>query len=403
MERASQFLATTGEISLKGANRPWFEDALTENVRAALAGLPVESIQRPSWRVLIIFSEEVDAASIVRRLKTVFGLGSIMPVRYAGRTMEDLRQTVVSLLPSLEASSFAVRCLRSNKRIRTTSPAVERQIGTLVQQRTGWPVDLTRPALTLRILMDENGMYVSARRYRGPGGLPVGVGGRSLCLLSGGIDSPVAAWLMMKRGMRLDVVHFHSLPRTSPASVDKVRRLVEILNRHQQSTRLAIVPLLPIQQQVVARCPAKLRVLLYRRFMLRIADAVGNRMRVHALVTGESLGQVASQTVENIAAVGPAAQLPVLRPLIAHDKQEIISLARRIGSYSISIEPHQDCCSLLQPEFPATRSDADELDEAEHALEVDALVQDALDGTEVERIDTVASWDDEPVPQPVEG
>jgi thiamine biosynthesis protein ThiI len=401
MQRVSQILATTGEISLKGANRPWFEHTLTENVRSALADLPVDSIRRPSWRVLVTFSEEVDAAAAIRRLEAVFGLNSIMPVRFAGITMDDLRQAVVSLLPSLEADSFAVRCLRSDKRFRIASPDVEREIGTLVQERTGWPVNLKRPALTIHILIDEAGLYLWTRRVRGPGGLPVGVGGRALCLLSGGIDSPVAAWMMMKRGMRTDFVHFHSVPRTSPASLDKVRRLVEILNRYQRSTRLATVPLLTIQEQVVARCPAELRVLLYRRFMLRIADEIARGMRSHALVTGESLGQVASQTVENIAAVQPVARLPVLRPLIAYDKQEIIALARRIGSYPISIEPHQDCCSFLQPEYPATRSDAAELAAAEDALAVDTMVREAMDRTEIDGVRGPAPWDDETVPQPV--
>jgi len=201
--------------------------------------------------------------------------------------------------------------------------------------------------------------------------------------------------------MRLDFVHFHSVPRTSPASLDKVRRLVEILNRYQRSTRLATVPLLPIQEQVVARCPSELRVLLYRRFMLRIADEIGRGMRSNALVTGESLGQVASQTVENIAAVQPVARLPVLRPLIAYDKQEIIALARRIGSYAISIEPHQDCCSFLQPEYPATRSDAAELTAAEDALSVGAMVREAIDRAEIDGVRGPAPWDDEVVPQPV--
>lgn len=403
MDRVRQILATTGEISLKGANRPWFEHTLTENVRSALAGLPVDSIRRPSWRVLVTFSEDVDAAAAIRRLETVFGLNSIMPVRFVGHTMDDLRRAVVELLPSLAAGSFAVRCLRSDKRFRTTSPEVEREIGTVVQAHTGWPVDLKRPDLTVHVLVDEGGLFLWTRRIRGPGGLPVGVGGRALCLLSGGIDSPVAAWMMMKRGMRLDFVHFHSVPRTSPASLDKVRRLVEILNRYQRSTRLATVPLLPIQEQVVAQCPAELRVLLYRRFMLRIADEVGRTLRSNALVTGESLGQVASQTVENIAAIQPVSRLPILRPLIAYDKQEIISLARRIGCYSISIEPHQDCCSFLQPEHPATRSDVSELAEAEEALDVDGLVRDAVGRAGIDGVRGPAPWNDGFVAQPVGG
>jgi len=398
MEKLTRVLATTSEISLKGGNRRWFERTLTANVRRALSDLPVSRIERPSWRVLITFSDAVPFVDAARRLATVFGIGAIMAVEHAGHTIDSLQKLLGPRLDAMHASTFAVRCLRSDKRFPMTSPEIERAVGSFVQERTGWPVDLTRPDLTIHILVDENGLFTWTRRVAGPGGLPVGVGGRATCLISGGIDSPVAAYLLMKRGMHLDFVHFHSVPRTDPASLEKVEELVRILARYQGPARLAMVPLLPIQEQIAARCPSELRVLLYRRFMVRLADQVARRLRSDALVTGESLGQVASQTIQNLRAVESVATLPVLRPLIGLDKPEIIDHARRLGSYETSILPHFDCCSFLLPDKPATRSTASELDEAEAALDVAALVDEALDTAEIRRIDTAVPWEDIPAP-----
>ena len=398
MESVTQVLATTNEISLKGGNRPWFERRLTDNVRAALADLPLRSVQRPSWRVLVTFSKEVPFIEVARRLSTVFGLNSIMPVVHCGHALDDVEATLGAHVDSMTASSFAVRCTRSDKRFPMTSPEIERAIGRYVQHRTEWRVDLREPELTIHLLLDENGFFLWWRKIAGPGGLPVGVSGRALCMMSGGIDSPVAAFLTMKRGMRLDFVHFHSMPRTDPASLDKVRELVTVLNRYQGPSRLAMVPLLPIQDQVVARCPADLRVLLYRRFMLRIARRTAARFDSQALVTGESLGQVSSQTIENLAAVESVAKMPVLRPLIGFDKQEIIALARRIGTYDISIEPHADCCSYLLPASPATRSNDRELAEAESGLEIETLVESTVDDIDIERVVDVVDWDAIPAP-----
>jgi thiamine biosynthesis protein ThiI len=398
METVTRVLCTTSEISLKGANRRWFERTLTENIRKALSDLPVDRIERPAWRVMISFTEPVSFAEAARRLATVFGLGAMMAVEYAGATIDDLEALLGSRLNALEADSFAVRCLRSDKRFPMTSPEVERRVGTFVQGRTEWPVDLRNPDLTIHVLIDENGLFTWTRRIPGPGGLPVGVGGRASCLISGGIDSPVAAYLMMKRGMRLDFVHFHSVPRTDPASLEKVEDLVRILIRYQGPTRLAMAPLLPIQEEIAARCPADLRVLLYRRFMIRLAEVIGRRLKSDALVTGESLGQVASQTIQNLRAVESVATLPVLRPLIGLDKPEIITLARRVGSYETSILPHFDCCSFLLPDKPATRSTAAELDRAEAELDVEGLVARALDATEIRRVQEPVPWDEIPLP-----
>ncbi|MCU0304776.1 MAG: tRNA 4-thiouridine(8) synthase ThiI [Thermoanaerobaculales bacterium] len=398
MERVTQVLATTNEISLKGGNRAWFERTLTDNVRRALADLPGASVSRPAWRVLVSFAEPVDFAEVARRLHTVFGLGAIMAVEHAGFTLADLEASLVPRLETMTASTFAVRCLRSDKSYPMTSPEIEREVGTIVQRRTGWPVQLRDPELTIHVLVDENGLFTWTRRVAGPGGLPVGVGGRGACLLSGGIDSPVAAYMMMKRGMRLDFIHFHSVPRTDPASLEKVHDLVRVLNRYQGQARLVMVPLLAIQEQIAARCPAPLRVLLYRRFMLSLAERIARRFKARALVTGESLGQVASQTIENLAAVEAVASLPVLRPLIGLDKLEIIGLARSAGTFELSIQPHVDCCSFLLPDQPATKSHASELDAAEALLEVTELVDDALERTEVHRIADAAAWEEIPIP-----
>jgi thiamine biosynthesis protein ThiI len=399
MESVTRVLATTSEISLKGGNRRWFERTLTDNVRKALSDLPVASIARPAWRVLITFREPVDLAEIARRLATVFGIGAMMAVEFAGHTMDDLQAHLGPRLEDLTPSSFAIRCQRSEKRFPMTSPEIERHLGTFVQERTGWPVDLGNPDLVIQILVDKNGLFIWTHRVPGPGGLPVGVGGRATCLISGGIDSPVAAYLLMKRGMRLDFVHFHSVPRTDPASLEKVEELVKILIRYQGPARLAMVPLLPIQEEIAARCPAELRVLLYRRFMMRLGEALAHRLRSDAIVTGESLGQVASQTIQNLRTVESVATMPVLRPLIGLDKPEIIDIARRIGTYETSILPHFDCCSFLMPDRPATKSTSRELDNAEETLDVRDLVATAIDATEIRPVDQPVGWDGIPLPR----
>jgi thiamine biosynthesis protein ThiI len=398
MEAVTRILATTSEISLKGGNRRWFERTLTDNVRNALSDLPVASVERPAWRVLITFKGPVSFAEAARRLATVFGIGSIRAVEHAGQTIEDLQTHLGPRLQTMAPESFAVRCQRSEKRFPMTSPEIERDLGAFVQESTGWRVDLGNPDLTIHVLVDENGLFTWTHQIPGPGGLPVGVGGRATCLISGGIDSPVAAYLLMKRGMRLDFVHFHSVPRTDPASLEKVEDLLRILVRYQGPARLAMVPLLPIQEEIAARCPAELRVLLYRRFMLRLAETLARRLRSDALITGESLGQVASQTIQNLRAVESVATMPVLRPLIGLDKPEIIAIARRMGSYETSITPHFDCCSFLLPDRPATKSTSAELDEAEKALDVQALVSGAVDVTDIRPIEEPVGWDEIPLP-----
>lgn len=398
MDTVTRVFATTNEISLKGSNRRWFENTLTNGVRRALTGLPVATVTRPASRVLATFREPVAIPDVARRLGTVFGLHSILPAYHGGSSLAELEVALAPHLEHMPAGSFAVRCRRSDPRFTTPSPEVERRVGAFIVSRTGWQVNLDRPDHTVHVLVDRNGMWFWMRPIPGPGGLPVGVGGRALCLLSGGIDSPVAAWMTMKRGVKVDYIHYHSGPRTDTGSVEKVEALVRQLNRFGGASRLVVVPLGDIQDEIARRCPPEYRILLYRRFMLRIAGRVARRLRARALVTGESLGQVASQTVENLSAVDPAVPLPVLRPLVALDKLEIIERARRAGTYDLSIRPQFDCCAFLMPDRPATRASARRLTEAEAVLDVDDMVRRAVAARDVRRDLGTAPWSDVPVP-----
>jgi len=371
MERVSHVIATVHEVALKGANRGWFERTLVHNVRFALKGLPVAEVSIPA-RVVVRFAEPVLWREVFARLSTVFGLNGIIPVEQAGTTYDQLETFVGAHAGDFSGATFAVRCKRSDKRFPLTSEEVNRRLGAFVNERTGMAVDLENPDLTIHVLVQSDGLYVFRERFPGPGGLPAGTSGRVLVLMSGGIDSPAAAYLAMKRGTRAHYVHFHSAPYTSDASVSKVERLVRVLTRHQGTSRLTVVPFGDCQREIVALCPERLRVVLYRRMMLRAAERIARRSRCEALVTGESLNQVASQTLENMAAIDRVVHMPVLRPLIGMDKQEIIALAERALTYELSILPHQDCCSFLQPQHPATRTTNAACEEAEASLDVDA-------------------------------
>jgi thiamine biosynthesis protein ThiI len=261
---------------------------------------------------------------------------------------------------------------------------VERIIGRRVQEATGWPVDLSSPEFVIRVEILTNDAFYFFDREQGLGGLPVGTGAKVMALLSGGIDSPVAAWRLIRRGCRTHFVHFHSHPILSRTSQDKVREIAGRLTRHQLKSRLYLVPFAPVQQQVVLSVPSPLRVLIYRRFMLRIAEELATRSGAHALVTGDAVGQVASQTIDNLAVIGHVATMPVLRPLVGMDKDEITADAHRIGTYDISIVPDEDCCTLFAPRNPVTRATLADVEQAERHLEVAALVERAVEGAVME-------------------
>ncbi len=390
MERIDHVVATYHEVALKGGNRGWFERVLLRNMRAALDGLPVADITVPA-RIVVRFAEPVPWTEVYARLSTVFGLNNIIPVSRVGTSYEELEGFIAAHLEELAGTSFAVRCQRSDKRFPLTSEEVCRRLGAFVKAATGLAVDLERPDVTIHVLLQNDGIYTFRRRHPGPGGLPMGTSGRALVLLSGGIDSPAAAYLTMKRGVMAQFVHFHSAPYTSDASIRKVEAIVRLLARFQGGARLFLVPFAECQRAIVVSCPEALRVILYRRMMLRVAARIARRTRCLALVTGESLNQVASQTLENMAAIDRVAHLPVLRPLVGLDKEEIVRIAEQVGTFELSIQPHQDCCSFLQPRHPATRTTPSRCEQAEEALDVEGWARRLQHAAEERQLEA-APW-----------
>ena len=365
------------EIALKGKNRPWFIARLVRSIRAALADLDVKTVRALMGRIEVVLGPGTAPPEAGERLRHVFGVANFS---YARRTALDIDTIAAAILADLggrSCGSFAVSVRRADKRFPLTSPQVEREIGGRIRQATGWRVDLEQPELDVRVELLGNEAFYFFGKERGPGGMPAGTAGRVTCLLSGGIDSPVAAHRMMKRGCSVTFVHFHSYPILSRASQEKARELVRVLTQWQGRSRLLMVPFGEIQQQVVLAVPPPMRVVIYRRLMMRIAERIARTHRSQALVTGDSLGQVASQTLENLAVVSSVATLPVFRPLIGMDKDEITAEAQKIGTYPISIVPDQDCCTLFTPRNPATRARRHLIEAAEQGLPIYQIVETA--------------------------
>jgi thiamine biosynthesis protein ThiI len=375
------------EIALKGKNRPWFVGRLVRNLRRAVADLDVRAVRPLMGRIEVVLGPEATREQVSERIGRTFGIANFS---YAARTPLDLDALTAAILHDLEGRtcrSFRVSVRRADKRFPLTSPQVEREVGGRIKSARGWTVDLEHAELVIHIELLADEAFYFFGKERGPGGLPTGTAGRVVCLLSGGIDSPVAAYRMMKRGCLVTFVHFHSYPILSRASQEKARELVTLLTTRQQRSRLYLVAFGDIQQQVVLAVPGPMRVVVYRRLMLRIAERIARGARALALVTGEVVGQVASQTLENLAVIGTVASLPVFRPLIGMDKDEITAEAVRIGSYPISIIPDQDCCTLFTPRNPQTRAKLAQIEAAEAALPVDAVVEGAARAAVVEDFD----------------
>ena len=375
------------EIALKGKNRPWFLARLVRNLRQAVSDLDVSSVRALIGRIEVVLGPNAVPAVIGERIQRTFGVANFS---YAGRTALDLDGIAAAILEGLgdrTCGSFRVSVRRADKRFPLTSPQAEREIGGRIKEARGWRVDLDHADLVIHVELLTNEAFYFFGKEKGPGGLPTGTAGRVACLLSGGIDSPVAAHRMMKRGCAVTFVHFHSYPILSRASQEKARELVRLLTTWQQRSRLYLVAFGDIQQKVVLSVPGPMRVVIYRRLMLRIAERIALARRAQALVTGEVVGQVASQTLENLAVIGKVATLPVFRPLIGMDKDEITAEAQRIGSYPISIIPDQDCCTLFTPRHPQTRARLAGIEAAEQTLAIDDLVERAVQDAEVEEFE----------------
>lgn len=365
------------EIALKGKNRGFFLRQLEANLLLATRDLDCGPLRRPAGRLFLEMREETSWEVLRQRLSRVFGIANFAPAFTMAPNLELLAKRIEEEVSGRSFRSFRVAARRAFKTFPQTSQEINEIIGARVQRICAASVDLTNPDLTIYIELLPNEAFVYFEKLSGPGGLPVGTGGTVVCLLSGGIDSPVAAYRMMKRGCRVVFVHFHSQPFADRTSQEKAIELVRLLTRYQFASCLYLVPFGEIQQEVVSRVMGRLRVLVYRRLMLRIAEQIAQKEGAQALVTGESLGQVSSQTIENIATIEQASTLPILRPLIGMDKDEITQQAQQIGSYAVSVIPDQDCCSMFLPRQVATHTTHREVELAERPLDLDRLVAQA--------------------------
>jgi tRNA uracil 4-sulfurtransferase len=376
-----------GELFLKGANRGRFEKHLQDNVKRSLAAVQQVKISRGQGRLFVRHGDDGGGGRAIDRLRRVFGLSSLSPAWEIDADLDAIQRRALELvLAHLEQTkrprSFRIRTRRSDKRFPHNSMEINTQVGSAVVDATGLAVDLTAPELEVGIEIGPQLSFVFLERIPGAGGLPVGTSGRVSLLLSGGIDSPVAGHLMQKRGCVLHPIYFHSFPYTGDRTRAKVVDLAAALRPAQARMTLQVVPFTEIQTAIRDACPIDLAVVLYRRMMMRISSALAKRNGCAALATGENLGQVASQTLDNLACIEQCARLPVLRPLLTYDKTETITLARAIGTYELSIAPYEDSCSLFVPKHPATRAKPAAASRAEEALEIEALVAAAVDSTE---------------------
>ena len=380
------FIVHYGEVGLKGRNRSFFENRLVRNIKQVLEDTEYVNVHRIYGRILVTLGAQSDIPEIQRRLHKVMGIAHFELCRVTEQNMEAIKNGALEWIQGREFHTLKVETKRANKRFPLTSPEISAEVGGYLLKHTGAKADMHRPDLVCWIEIVEESAYIYVEKIRGIGGLPVGVSGKVLVMLSGGIDSPVAAWRMMKRGAKAIFVHFHSYPYTDKASLEKAAELVGILAKSNYRTQVYYVPFAEIQREIVTKTPPPFRVILYRRMMVRIAEQIAAQERAVTLVTGESLGQVASQTLGNLKVIEDAASLPILRPLIGDDKEEIVNLAQQIGTFSVSTLPHQDCCSLFVPDHPATNAAIKDVQAAESALEVDALVEQALEAVEKQTV-----------------
>ena len=371
------------ELALKKGNRDYFENRLLRNIDETLKGCDVPRARRISGRFLLDLRTASDVPEIKKRLANVFGIAFFGEGRRVDWQIDSLGRSCWEIVKDTGFDSFSIDTRRPDKRFPMTSMDVNRTVGAYVQERSGARVDLEHPDLTCRIELVEGQALISAERLPGAGGLPSHTGGKVAVLLSGGIDSPVAAWKMMRRGCTAIFIHFHSFPYTNRESQDKARQVAALLSEYQHRAKVYLVPFAEIQRRIMVETPVETRVILYRRYMMRLAERIARKEKARVLVTGDSLGQVASQTLENIEVISRTVNMPILRPLVGSDKEEIIGIARRIGSYPISILPDQDCCSLFVPKHPETRGSLEMIEPIEAGLDVSVEFEAALSTAEL--------------------
>lgn len=375
-----------GEIALKGRNRSYFENKLFNNIKNVLRGMDDVKVTKQHGRIFVAHHED-DTDEVVERVTKVFGVVSVSPAIRVENDMELIKETALeevrAMLEENDFTSFKVESRRSNKGFGFKSPEISRIVGGFINQSVEeLHVDVHTPDFMLNVEV-RNQTYIYCRVIPGFSGMPYGCAGKGMLLLSGGIDSPVAGWLMAKRGMALEAVHFHSYPFTSERAKEKVMDLARIVSEYTGKIRVHNVNLLEIQQAINEHCPEEEMTILSRRFMMGIAEKIAGITNCQALITGESIGQVASQTIQGLTVTNSRVELPVLRPLIAMDKVDIIKWAKKIGTFETSILPFEDCCTVFLPEKVVTRPRVEDIVKSENLLDVEALIERAIEGRDV--------------------
>lgn len=387
MNEQNIFIVRCGEVALKGMNKPYFERMLADRIRRNLKNIEGVSVKRKDGLIFIRSEKNTDPDTIIKETTKVFGVDSVSKAIEAQPELIAIGDAaagyMMELIEKRGVKTFKVAAKRADKSFPVKSPEIGRIIGAkiLIGCKV-LKVDVHQPDVLLHVDVRSDRAYIYEGKINGFGGLPLGTNGKGLVLLSGGIDSPVAAWMMAKRGMLIEAVHFHSYPYTSPRARQKVEELASILASYCGGFKMHVINLLPIQEQIVANCPEEETTILVRRFMMRIAEKIAQKRSCMMLITGENLGQVASQTAEALVVTDASVTRPVMRPLIAMDKTEIMDKAREIGTYEKSIEPYEDCCTVFLPKHPTTKPKLERILESESRLDCEALIQAAVESAE---------------------
>ena len=391
MNEQNILIVRCGEVALKGMNKPYFERMLVDRIRKNLKDFDGIDVKRQEGLIFVRADKKHDREKLIRQISRVFGVASISPAVEAASNLDAIGEEAVKymmeLIESRGVKTFKVEAKRADKNFPVKSPEIGRIIGAKVLIGCKvLKVDVHNPDVHLFVDVRHDKSYIYQQKIAGFGGLPLGTNGKGMVLLSGGIDSPVAAWMMAKRGMVIEAVHFHSYPYTSQRAQEKVEDLARIVSSYCGSFKMHVVNLLPIQEQIVQNCPEAETTILVRRFMMRIAEKIAEKNKAMMLITGENLGQVASQTAEALVVTDACVTMPVMRPLIAMDKVDIMEKAEEIGTFETSIQPYEDCCTVFLPKHPTTKPKLAQILESESRLDVTALVDAAVSSEEIIQI-----------------
>jgi thiamine biosynthesis protein ThiI len=384
-------LVRYGEILLKGLNRPVFENKLISNIKRAVSSLGKVAITRSQARIYIEPEDDsYDFDKSINLLTKVFGIVSVSPVWKIDTDFEKIKEHALLMVKDLVERkgflTFKVETKRGNKSFPLTSPQISMELGSYILDNIpSLKVDVNKPSFVLYVEVREFS-YIYSEIIPASCGMPLGTNGKAMLLLSGGIDSPVAGWMVAKRGVEIDAVHFYSYPYTSERAKDKVIELAKLLADYCFSINLHIVPFTDIQLEINDKCPHEESTIIMRRAMMRIAERIASKTGALALVTGESIGQVASQTIQSLAVTNAAVEMPVFRPLIGMDKNEVVSIARKIGTFETSVLPYEDCCTVFVAKHPVTRPQLNRIKFSEEKLELEKLIENAVNNTEVIRV-----------------